>query len=64
MLNIPRLNLRAAVAHMQGRQFARGGQLPFELFDAVALSEEEASARQDEVNMQRLIDEALREARG
>ena len=53
-----------AVALMQGVKFARGGQLPFEMLDALAMSEEEASAVQTDVNVQIVIDETLREARG
>lgn len=49
---------------MQGTKYAGPGQLPFELFDAVAMSDEEAAAMQTDVNVQRLVDEALREARG
>ena len=49
---------------MNGVSYGRGGQLPFELFDAVAMSEEEADRLQTDVNVKRLIDETLREARG
>jgi GR25 family glycosyltransferase involved in LPS biosynthesis len=64
VLNIPRLHTRAAVIQMQALSFSRGGQLPFEIFDAVAMSEDEAEKRQTDVNVQRLIDETLRDARG
>ena len=63
MLNIPRLVERSADAVMKGIEYARGGQLPFSLFDAVALSEEEAAVRQSEVNERRLAEELLRESR-
>jgi hypothetical protein len=48
---------------MLGVKFSKGGQLPFELFDAVAMSEEEADRMQTDVNVQRLIDETLAETR-
>lgn len=49
---------------MDALAFARGGQLPIELFDAVAMSEEEAEMIQTDVNVQRAVDEAVAQARG
>lgn len=56
--------MRSAVSVMQGTKFARGGQLPFELFDAVAMSEDEADKIRLEVNAQRMLAQMLAEARG
>ena len=64
MLNLPRVNLRSAANFMQGFHFTRGGQLPYELFDALAWSEEEARGTHLDVNSERAIAEALAEARG
>ena len=55
--------MRSAYAHAQGHRMTRGGQLPFELFDAVAMSEEEAQYVQTDVNIERLLQEAREEAR-
>jgi hypothetical protein len=63
MLNVPRLHLRATVNFMNALIYARGGQLPFGLFDATAFSEEEAEAVQLEVNAERLVQELLAETR-
>jgi hypothetical protein len=63
MLNIPRLHLREAVNFILGVKYARGGQVPFELFDAVALSEDEAREAQLDVNSERLVEELLAESR-
>jgi len=49
---------------MLAMKYARGGQVPFELFDAVAWSEEEADRLQTDTNIQRLIDETLAAAKG
>lgn len=54
--------MRHAAATMQGLQFAKGGQLPVELFDALALSEEEAYALTFDTNVQRVIEQAVRDA--
>jgi hypothetical protein len=49
--------------HLQALNLARGGQIPFELLDAVAMSEEEAAALQTDANVERLIAETLAEAK-
>lgn len=64
MLNVSRLNMKQTYAFMRGMQFARGGQLPLEVFDAVAMSEEEAAMVQMDVNVQRAINESLSRMRG
>jgi hypothetical protein len=55
--------MRMSRAVMLGIQFARGGQLPLEYFDATAWSEEEAEMVQEDVNVERLIAQASAEAR-
>lgn len=61
MLNIPRVRLRDAVNHLNAINYAKGGQLPFELFDSVAMSEDEAGILQEDVNVKRAVAEAQRE---
>lgn len=56
---MPRLNMRGADAVMKGIAFERGGELPFGLFDATAMSDEEADAMHLDANSQRAVDEAL-----
>ena len=55
--------MRATVAHLQALEYSRGGQLPFGLFDAVALSEEEAGFVQTDTNIEILIAQTRAEAR-
>ncbi len=59
---MPRIHARAAVNHLNALRYARGGQLPFILFDAIALSEDEARQVQEEVNARRAMAEALAQA--
>ena len=51
ILNLPRVLMRHAVAHTRGARMAMAGQLPFDYFDALAASEEEAQKRQFEYNL-------------
>lgn len=55
--------MRGAMAVMQGSVLAQGGQLPFVAIDSLAMSEEEASRAQADINAQRLIAETLAERR-
>lgn len=47
------------VAHKRAIDYSRGGQLPFELFDAIAYSEDEAADLQMDVNAKILVAETL-----
>lgn len=64
MMNIPRLTAGRTAAHLNALTYARGGELPFELFDAVALSEEEAEVMQTAANIQRQMQEEMKQRRG
>lgn len=52
-----------AASVMRGVSYARGGQLPFSVFDAMAMSEDEAAEAQMDVNSRRAVEEALAESR-
>jgi len=64
LLNANRVNFRAAVNHLNAIAYAKGGQLPFELFDAIAFSEEEAEILQEEANIRRAVSEAVAQSMG
>lgn len=64
MLNIPRVHLRQAVNYLQGVKCAQGAATPFAMFDAIAMSEEEAELLQDDSIARQAVEEAMREARG
>lgn len=63
ILNVPRVHKRQVIGMMNAMVFSRGGQLPFEILDAVSMSEEEAEHVQVDVNIERVIAEAMAEAR-
>lgn len=63
ILNVPRVHMRQVIGMMDALAFSRGGQLPFEVLDAVSMSEEEAALVQTDVNVERVIVEAMAEAR-
>lgn len=60
MLNIPRVNMRQAVNYAEGIRCAHGGY-SFAMFDAVAMSEEEAELLEDDAIARRALAEAKRE---
>jgi len=64
MLNVDRLLMLPTVAHKRAIEYARGGQLPFDYYDAESMSSEEAMQRQVEVNAALLVEEIFAEARG
>ena len=63
IMNLQRIHLKQAVVMMDAIAFSRGGQLPFEVLDAASMSEEEADLVQTDVNIERVIAEAMAEAR-
>jgi hypothetical protein len=63
-LNIPRISQRDALSVMQGIGYAKSGDLPLLLFDALSMTTDEAELRQDDYVADRAAEDALREARG
>ena len=49
---------------MQGIGYAKSGDLPLLLFDALSMTTDEAELRQDDYVADRAAEDALREARG
>jgi GR25 family glycosyltransferase involved in LPS biosynthesis len=63
-MNASRIRWGQTVSFLHALNYTKGGQqLPFEIFDAVAMSEEEAKELQFETNAQRAVAEAIAESR-